>query len=508
VEDKKKKIEQFTAANSPVRLIEPDQAWAAMKQQLDAQWPAPSNTPRSFRFTRFFGGMGVVALAVVASLVLLRENNTKKTVQPYVETKPALPEAQQQEPPTHASPVNGEAATGGQAATATETTIAPFNNSDSMGGPTAPGVANSRPPLAGRYDKITHTPGNERKNTNTSTATGHGKETNETTDRTRQERQEPAVVNHDRQPLTTTDKTGERSRKQFPASVVNAGKKAGTYNKAGKNNTIQPVNSQPEQEQTPDEQPASSMVTTVPFKPVIDVAGLVAPLPVDSAGGKNNAATGQKNKKGKHHTIFVTAGLQWAAILPAQNNIYYSTGPGGRNQAYRHLLPGVVLSLQKNRHRVGINLYPFIQSQLQDVAYSSSKDTMGRLSETYSLVKLFGYGAGINYAFNLHRHWWVGAGIQGNWWNKGLIHHQYTISSAAPNDSLLLLRKGDSAWKNFARAQYKADFEIWYDRKQWALGLQGSLPLIKPVKNVGAVPRQPTTIALLLRWKLWNSGRR
>jgi hypothetical protein len=533
--DDKNNIEQFNEANSPVRLIEPDQAWAAMKEKLDGQRPVHTKAPRHFQWKQFFAGTFVVALVTVGVYIYLKDagkqKGSQKEIQKTTNSRPQGSKKQEEDEAT------------GQAQRSNQQAIPPANRyNDTAGAATntirsIPVSGKEQAESAGnkQHGGNSRSGGKTMADESTTLKTGHHNDTttgyaltpdgdadrisktkvNSTTPRTANDAlltdrsvnsKYAGAIHKLRSPVLQKYRDGKKLNPAKDSGRVPTG---ASNQKDKKNNTShairekETITTNSSQLPIADRLQASTGFARIPVQLTINVPGHLVLPPAVGTGNKDGAGASQKNKKDAAFRFI--AAVQWAGVMPVKKNDYYVTGPGGSNQLYRHLLPAVVLTFQKQKHKLDLRVSPFLQVQVPDTPYYSYKDTMSR--ESKSLVKLFGYGAGLHYAYNLYGNWWVGAGIQGNWWRKGLVHHSWSgLLPAASGDSLIALTTKDTVWIDFSSFQLKGDVELWYDRKWWGAGLQCSLPFIKPVKNTNTTSfKQPVAFALILRLKLFRA---
>jgi len=118
----------------------------------------------------------------------------------------------------------------------------------------------------------------------------------------------------------------------------------------------------------------------------------------------------------------VSAGLQWQIPVPFTGTDYYFKGPDGGSQPYRLFIPGVWLGIEKGKHQLIAHFIPFASTPLPNRSYERGLvRTTDSLVAYKSMVKTFGLQTGLYYHYQLNKNWWIGAGIDGNWWKKGLV---------------------------------------------------------------------------------------
>lgn len=206
------------------------------------------------------------------------------------------------------------------------------------------------------------------------------------------------------------------------------------------------------------------------------------PLPASLFQGPVHADSNHKKD------VLVQAGLGWNVPVTANEHNYYAKGPDGSNQLYRLLLPGAWISLNKNKQRLIAAVNPFFTAPA-----SEKVDDSIRIFDKQT-IKTFGFQAGIQYGYQVTRHWWVGGGMDANWWKKGLVF--------ARNDSMgtYLYSVNLKKEKLVPDIQISANVTTGYQFKACEGFLQLSIPFNKKIKGLP----EPVWVQLGLRWRLLN----
>lgn len=113
---------------------------------------------------------------------------------------------------------------------------------------------------------------------------------------------------------------------------------------------------------------------------------------------------------------------------------------------------------------------------------------------------MFGYQAGLQYAYRLASHWWLGGGIDGNWWRKGLVLAK-SVDSLAINKAFLYAVNPKTEEK-ITSFQMSANLALGYQYKDWEAIMQVSTPFSKTIKGISS----PIWLRLGVRWRLLNKG--
>jgi hypothetical protein len=216
-----------------------------------------------------------------------------------------------------------------------------------------------------------------------------------------------------------------------------------------------------------------------------------ANLPLPASFSRQPGLCDSSHKK----SFWVEAGLQWNVPVTSNDHNYYLKGPNGNDQLYRLLLPGIWVSLNKKKHRLVGTLNPFLNAPLPEKVYDQSPapGTLGQQADK-QMVKMFGYQAGLQYGYQFTPHWWVGGGVEANWWKKGLTW------ARADSMASFLYTMHPNDEKKVADFQMSASVSTSYQFKAVEGFLQVSIPFNKTIKSIPS----PIWIGIGIRWRLLN----
>lgn len=111
---------------------------------------------------------------------------------------------------------------------------------------------------------------------------------------------------------------------------------------------------------------------------------------------------------------------------------------------------------------------------------------------------MFGYQAGVQYAYRITDRWWLGSGIDGNWWRKGLMLVKPVDSFSFIKPFLYTVNsKTEEKITNF---QLSANIAMGYQYKDWEAVMQISTPFNKTIEGISS----PVWLRLGVRWRLMN----
>jgi hypothetical protein len=146
-------------------------------------------------------------------------------------------------------------------------------------------------------------------------------------------------------------------------------------------------------------------------------------------------------------------------------------------------------------------LNPFVSAPMPDKSFGAGMVPINDSMQMYAhkrMVKMFGYQAGLQYAYRFTGHWWLGSGIDGNWWRKGLV--------LAESDDTIAIRKpflyavNPKTEEKMTSFQMSANLALGYQYKDWEAVMQVSTPFGNTIKGISS----PIWLRLGVRWRLMN----
>jgi hypothetical protein len=197
-----------------------------------------------------------------------------------------------------------------------------------------------------------------------------------------------------------------------------------------------------------------------------------------------------------------SGGLQWQLPVPVQGAKYYFAGPSGSSAPYLLLIPSAWISMEKNRHRVMLEVSPFQQALLPNKSFERDTDSTLGGGRYATLIKTFGYGASLQYAYRLQKNWWLGTVVQANWWRSALMNRHVDYFTGGSYDTTYKIVDGNSDWNTISSFQLKTGVELFYKQDRWSAGLQALAPVTSPFSNKNSLVKYPLQLCVLVRWQL------
>ncbi|MBS1509887.1 MAG: hypothetical protein JST86_03550 [Bacteroidetes bacterium] len=220
-------------------------------------------------------------------------------------------------------------------------------------------------------------------------------------------------------------------------------------------------------------------------------------LPQDSIKAKH------KTRPNAHRQL--QYGLQWEWPLPLQGTTYYFTGANGKSQPFVFLLPGIFVEKKIGaRHYVSSKLlllrHQFAEQNVLSatIADASNLDTAKVLTQT-TLLKTYGFEAGLDYQYHINTNWLMGLGVQYNAQSKALLLNQKLLlrDGTLLQETLATIQKGASEWAPLNNYFISVHASAGFVLKKKQVGIEASLPVTSMAKTV---PVKPPAILLYVRW--------
>jgi hypothetical protein len=454
----------FTEEDSPVPLIPTDMAWDNMQLKLKQEMPEEKKRRLFFWIPPFFGFLFFVLLTGTAVIIwwgqhiskTLQVKNENGTVQ-YPELKDSI---------AASAPVNNNSGTVNSrdaqpVATSSKNNEVPVNANDNAGSMAAKGNKQPTGILADTRISRRLTALNTRKAKNIQQPFSSV----------------PTLTAHDQNGEITYLKKKPK-RKRYHPEKSNRPVTSATAREEG-DGTLPFVFSQQIVE-----------TDTIAVQTDRSLPGVLFQSPAKIDSIRKNA-------------FWVEAGVQWNIPVPFNGFRYYLKGADCNNQVYRLALPGVWVSVSKNRQRIMATVNPFVTAPMPDKNFGTGMVSINDSMQMYSnkrMLKMFGYQVGLQYAYRFASRWWLGGGIDGNWWRKGLVQAKSVDSVAISKPFLYAVNpKTEEKITSF---QMSANIALGYQYKDWEALMQVSTPFSKTIKGISS----PVWLRLGVRWRLMNRG--
>ncbi len=223
-----------------------------------------------------------------------------------------------------------------------------------------------------------------------------------------------------------------------------------------------------------------STVAGLHYQASILVLPYKAPKPVWLP--EDHSTNGASGKPPARKTVWA-AGLQVEVPVPVSSVDVYFKNPDAKDRFYQPLSPGIWGSITRNRHRITGEFKPFASALLPNKTFQKHMLILPdgtALPGDKKLVKVFGTQAGLQYTFQVNKHWWVGAGVDISMWRKALILSE-GLDSMLNMSRIRGVHKNDAPYLN--AFQPGGVLHLAYESRVWT----GMLQIGSPFKPTVAV---------------------
>jgi len=304
-----------------------------------------------------------------------------------------------------------------------------------------------------------------------------------------------------------TDKTNSTNTRKYLTSNKN---QVNTYSGAATNtDNIASDSAGLHDEGIANQHIGSSVKVTLPNKDLIESAPTVK---------KENKEEEKEDKQTEDtNKIKVNGGLQWNFQIPLKGASYYFTTTNLKSGPWQNFVPGIWISFSKDRQELTAELNPYFIYLLPAKALNESKissgnaDTAIYTTKLSEINKLAGTAINFSYGYNLKSAWWIQAGIQAQWWRKGITTNNITqekIAITNPAQPLIMQYK-ESHSTTIEELDYINKFQVninaglQYQRDKWQAAIRTGLP-IAPISQTGTGPSRSLRTEFIFRWTLFT----
>lgn len=232
---------------------------------------------------------------------------------------------------------------------------------------------------------------------------------------------------------------------------------------------------------------------------------------------RNEDKEADEEEKDENNNFKLYGGLQWNFQIPLQGTRYYFKSANIKNTPWQQLVPGIWLTASKDRHKLGLELNPYYMYLLpakavnESITSSGSADTAIKSTTFTEINKLIGTSTNFTYTYNIKSAWWIQAGIQAQWWRKGITTSNVTREKTAimnPTHPIIEYFKESHAimnddWDYINKFQLNINAGLEYQTKKWQATLRTGLP-IAPISQTDRGPSRNLRTEFIFKWTLFN----
>jgi hypothetical protein len=442
-------LNKFNGDKPPIPIPPVDRAWSGMEKLLSKELPVSHATPAGY--SRWLSTGAVVVATVIIVITLSEKRNTDQRNNTIAVTEVT------REPVTENT---------------TEPVTEPYTTipSDTSGNISASEIAIKEQ----KTNSIHPSSSKDQKAVSISAETDHQ----------RKERQKTALINKIRKV--------RYKNKQSPASETTSASKVKSASETALVSETHHQSYIPSTHETKEQTSASIDLSMLPLHKENWKALEHRDMQISP-----NPSVKEKMNQSNSWSLWV----QLNVPLPLYGTKYYATGPKGNNAVYRNIIPSLRLERAIGKSALSIDLHAYNATVLPVKKVDTLPGDSTMTAVNRPLVKQFGPEILLQYHYPVYENLHVSAGLGASWWRKAIIGHA--------KDSLPSVTNGaatDADWKNYARFVFTANIEVYYDLREWQIGLRTALPLNKYTSDKALFANKRLQVELLLRRRIsWPS---
>lgn len=227
------------------------------------------------------------------------------------------------------------------------------------------------------------------------------------------------------------------------------------------------------------------------------------------------AKAGGNKKSTQMNSLNADFGLQLNPALPINGGNSYSSNLSGQTAVYTNFVPGAFLSFRQKKSSFGFEVNPWHVSyynpktfydsttRIQIIGDSGQVSTYTKNNSKYFL-KTFSFNAGVFYNHQLTSQLNAGISLQGNFGINALVRNSSFSDSAGIFSQYpdVLSKANSNELALLAKSQFWLMPQLVYTTGNWQLGLQAGMPLNRISLNALNTQKHPFNAALLIRYNL------
>jgi hypothetical protein len=213
-----------------------------------------------------------------------------------------------------------------------------------------------------------------------------------------------------------------------------------------------------------------------------------------------SVSTAGKSQKQKNWSLY----LQLPLSIPMNGSSYYFTGPKGKSQPLRHLVHAVRLQRQLGKAALSLDVLPAISNVLPHNTFSSppASGMPPYADTTKSLLKQFGWGLAMQYHAPSYHNWTLAAGVQASFLRKAVVKQTTYTDTFTQRQYTTIYPATPVEQDSLHRVRISAVSELYYTRGPWQMGLKTVIPLRPAGRTNNKDLKSPVQLEILLRRRL------
>ncbi len=194
--------------------------------------------------------------------------------------------------------------------------------------------------------------------------------------------------------------------------------------------------------------------------------------------------------------------IQLNLPVPLYADSIYFTGPKGKDQFYRNLIPALRVERKIWKGALSLDILPAVSANLKSsVPVKDSGVTWFPYDTSRTVLKQYGWGLALQYQFLIHNRWQLGAGIQTSFLQKAVVLQNISDTLGYRTSGIYPAIPADK--QDLSKVRINAMAELNYVAGKWQLGLRTLVPITRASKT-GDISARPLNMEFVIRRKLWS----
>lgn len=196
---------------------------------------------------------------------------------------------------------------------------------------------------------------------------------------------------------------------------------------------------------------------------------------------------------------------QLPLAIPLEGSAYYFTGPDGKKQYWRLLIPSLRIERAIGHVALSVDAIPSLNIILPSNEYHSRSagSSFPQYDTMRSVLKQYGSGLTLQAHYSLTPHLKVSAGAQLSLLGKATVAQ--TLADTSNKRGVTELRKATkNETDSLAHSRISGLFEVYYEFGKWQTGVRTILPFTNTGLQKNWPIKTPVQVEVLIRRRLFT----
>lgn len=196
---------------------------------------------------------------------------------------------------------------------------------------------------------------------------------------------------------------------------------------------------------------------------------------------------------------------QLPVAVPLEGSTYYFTGPDGKKQYWRLLIPSLRIERAIGQVALSADVMPYINTILPSNEYHSRRagSSFPQYDTIRSVVKQHGTGFTLQAHYFLTSHLKISAGAQLSILGKATVS-QTLADTLNKRDAILLRAATKPETDSLVHSRISGLFEVYYEFGKWQTGVRTIIPFTNTGLQKNWPVKTPVQVELLFRRRLFT----